>query len=35
MTPDELAAKRTYVISLELYGYHIFLWRWWQRGYTI
>jgi len=33
MTPKEIKMNvlRTRIISLEMYGYHIFLWRWWKR----
>ena len=34
MTRDEIKMNiwRSQIISLEMYGYHIFLWRWWKRG---
>jgi hypothetical protein len=27
-----LSVLRTQVISLEDYGFHVFLWRWWKWG---
>jgi hypothetical protein len=28
----KLSLLRTRILSLEQYGYHVFLWRWWKRG---
>ncbi len=34
MTKDEIRMNvlRTQIVSLEDYGFHVFLWRWWRRG---
>ncbi len=29
----KLNILRTRIIALENYGYHVFLWRWWKRGF--
>ncbi len=30
--PFDIQWWRTQIMSLENYGYHVFLWRWWKRG---